>query len=397
MRRFNDLWIRNADIYLPDRVLEGGSVYVSGGRIARICGPEEPPPAPDGADDVWDAGGLALVPGFVDVHVHGGGGADVMEAAEDGEAIGRIARFHAAHGTTSWLATTMTAPRDELARAAEGVARAMERGVAAGGAEVLGIHLEGPFINPRRAGAQNPALIRPFDREEMEELLERSRGSVRLVTLAPECGDALRGIGMLRERGVTVSIGHSEADAETVRQAIEAGASHVTHLFNAMGPLHHREPGIAGTALLRDELTVELICDGFHVHPDVVRLVFAAKRRDRIALVTDAIAAAGMPDGDGYQLGGLPVTVKEGKAVLRDGGNLAGSCLTMDRALKQTVAFTGLTLAEVLPALTINPARQIGADDRKGSIEVGKDADLVALGPDLSVVRTYVRGVRVHG
>lgn len=390
------LWIRNANVYLPDRVLAGGSVYVSGGRIARICGPEDG--APETADDdVWDAGGLHLVPGFVDLHVHGGGGADVMDAAEDEGAIGQIARFHAAHGTTSWLATTMTAPRRELARAVEGAARAMERGAADGGAEMLGLHLEGPFLNPRRCGAQNPAAIRPFDRVEMEELLERGRGAVRLVTLAPECGDALRGIGALRGRGVTVSIGHSEADAATVRRAIEAGASHVTHLFNAMNPLHHREPGIVGTALIRDELTVELICDGFHVHPDVVRLVFSVKRRDRIALVTDAIAAAGMPDGDGYWLGGLPVIVKEGKAVLRDGGNLAGSCLTMDEALKRTIAFTGLTLAEVLPALTLNPARQIGADDRKGSIEVGKDADLVVLGPDLSVVRTFVGGVPVHG
>ncbi|OUM98575.1 MAG: N-acetylglucosamine-6-phosphate deacetylase [Paenibacillaceae bacterium ZCTH02-B3] len=390
------LWIRNANVYLPDRVLAGGSVYVSGGRIARICGPEDG--APETADDdVWDAGGLHLVPGFVDLHVHGGGGADVMDAAEDEGAIGQIARFHAAHGTTSWLATTMTAPRRELARAVEGAARAMERGAADGGAEMLGLHLEGPFLNPRRCGAQNPAAIRPFDRVEMEELLERGRGAVRLVTLAPECGDALRGIGALRGRGVTVSIGHSEADAATVRRAIEAGASHVTHLFNAMNPLHHREPGIVGTALIRDELTVELICDGFHVHPDVVRLVFSVKRRDRIALVTDAIAAAGMPDGDGYWLGGLPVIVKEGKTVLRDGGNLAGSCLTMDEALKRTIAFTGLTLAEVLPALTLNPARQIGADDRKGSIEVGKDADLVVLGPDLSVVRTFVGGVPVHG
>jgi len=392
------LWIRNANVYLPDRVLTGGSVYAAGGRIARICGPEDGSPAkPDDADEVWDAEGLSIVPGFVDVHVHGGGGADVMDAAEDDEAIGRIARFHALHGTTSFLATTMTAPRNELERAVDGVVRAMERGVAAGGAEVLGLHLEGPFLNPRRCGAQNPALIRPFDRDEMEDLLARGRGAVRLVTLAPECGDALRRIGALRDRGVTVSIGHSEADSETVRRAIEAGASHVTHLFNAMNPLHHREPGIVGAALLRDELTVELICDGFHVHPDVVKLVFAVKRRDRIALVTDAIAAAGMPDGDGYRLGGLPVAVKEGKAVLRDSGNLAGSCLTMDRALKQAVAFTGLPLAEVLPALTINPARQIGADDRKGSIEVGKDADLVALGPDLTVVRTYVKGVRVDG
>jgi len=390
------LWIRNADVYLPDRVLTGGSVYVVGGRIARICGPEELPPEPGDADEVWDAEGLSLVPGFIDVHVHGGGGADVMDAAEDDGAIGRIARFHAAHGTTSFLATTMTASRNELERAVEGVVCAMERGVA-GGAEVLGLHLEGPFLNPRRCGAQNPALIRPFDWDEMQDLLKRGRGAVRLVTLAPECGDALRRIGALAGRGVTVSIGHSEADSETVRQAIEAGASHVTHLFNAMNPLHHREPGIVGAALIRDELTVELICDGFHVHPDMVRLVFAVKRRDRIALVTDAIAAAGMPDGEGYRLGGLPVVVKEGKAVLRDSGNLAGSCLTMDRALKQAVAFTGLPPAEVLPALTINPARQIGADDRKGSIEVGKDADLVALGPDLTVVRTYVKGVRVYG
>ena len=290
----------------------------------------------------------------------------------------------------------MTAPRNELERAVDGVVRAMERGVAAGGAEVLGLHLEGPFLNPRRCGAQNPALIRPFDRDEMEDLLARGRGAVRLVTLAPECGDALRRIGALRDRGVTVSIGHSEADSETVRRAIEAGASHFTHLFNAMNPLHHREPGVAGGALMLDELSVELICDGWHVHRDLVEFVFRVKPDEKVVLITDAMSAAGLPDGDDYQLGGLPCYKADGQVRLKSSGDQAGSCLTLDAALRNVMQFTGRSLAEVLPTLTINPARAVGIDGRKGSIAPGKDADFAVLDDHFQVAATFVRGKCVY-
>ena len=213
--------------------------------------------------------------------------------------------------------------------------------------------------------------------------------------MAPELGEALSLIPYLAEQGVTVSIGHSDADADTVEAAVRARATHVTHLFNGMSPLHHREPGVAGAALLHDELAVELICDGLHLHPKAVKLVYQAKPHDRIVLITDACEAAGCPNGS-YMLGNLPIVVEEGKAVLRDGGSLAGSCLTLDRALANTIAFTGRPLEQILPGLTINPARQIGIADRKGSIEPGKDADVVLLNADYSVARTFVRGVSVY-
>lgn len=383
--------IENADVCLPDRVLSRGAVLVSGGRIAGIFEDGDPLPA---TDERLDAEGLFLVPGFIDVHVHGGAGTDVMDAAEDGEAIGRIARFHASRGTTSFLPTTVSADRETLLAVIDGIVRAMD-GPVGDGAEPLGFHLEGPFLNPARAGAQHPGAIRELAEEELAELLARAGGHMRLITLAPECGGALGLIRVLREHGVTVSLGHTDADYDTARRAAEAGASHVTHLFNGMRPLHHREPGVAGFALADGRMAVELICDGIHVHPEMVRLVFAAKPPESVVLITDAIEAAGMPDGE-YSLGGLPVAVRDGKAILRDGGQLAGSCLTMDRALRNAMAFTGRSLFDILPALTINPARQIGVAHRKGTIETGKDADLVLLDRDFSVIRTFVRGACVY-
>lgn len=388
----NKLLITGATVYLPDRLLRGGSVLVEEGRIAGVFDAGKQPPETD--LERIDASGMLLVPGFIDLHVHGGGGVDMMDASTDKEAVDRMSRYHAAHGTTSFLPTTMTAGRDEVLSAIGGVKASTRNGT--GGAQVLGIHLEGPFLNPKRCGAQNPEAMRLPTREEIQAYLEAAGGLIKLITLAPEQGDALELIGYLRDNGVTVSIGHSDADAATVKKAVKAGATHVTHLFNGMSPLHHREPGVAGSALVTDELSVELICDGLHLHPDVISMVYRVKPHDRIVLVTDSIEAAGCPDGD-YELGGLPIIVKAGKAVLKNGGNLAGSCLTTGQALKNTMAFTGLPLEKILPGLTINPAKQIGADSRKGSIEIGKDADLVLLDGDCAVRSTFVKGVRVHG
>jgi len=385
------LLLNNAVIYLPDSVLIGGSILIEDGRIAGIFAAGDA--LPDNVAVQFDVEGRTLIPGFIDLHVHGGGGADAMGAATQPDAIERMSRYHASHGTTSFLPTTLTADHEPLLQAIRGIVQAMKSGTS--GAEVLGIHMEGPYLNPKRCGAQDSRSMRIPSRKEIEQYLHAAEGALRLITLAPERDEMMELIRYLRdEMGVTVSIGHSDADSKTVRAAVEAGATHVTHLFNGMSPLHHREPGVAGSALMHDELAVELICDGVHLHPEIIRMVYKVKPHNRIVLVTDSIGAAGCPNGE-YDLGSMPIVLKDGTARLRDGGNLAGSCLTMERALANTMAFTGIPLEDVLPGLTINPAKQIGVENRKGSIELGKDADLAVLDTDYAVVRTYVKGVCV--
>ncbi len=389
----NRIYFKNAQIYTPHRRIENGGLLLEAGRIVEV-GPDDEAGPESRAEAVLDMGGNIVIPGFIDVHVHGGGGFDVMSALDDENALDGMSRFHASKGTTSFLATTVSASQPALERAVEGIVRTMKRGT--GGAEVVGIHLEGPFINAARCGAQNPANIRNGTMEEMRKYVELAEGRLRLMTVAPENEGAEEIIRYAVGEGVAISIGHTDADYETVRKAVQWGASHVTHLFNGMRPLHHREPGTAGAALISDELGVELICDGIHVHRELVSFVFRVKGRDKVILITDAISAAGRPDGE-YVLGGLPVIVKDGTATLKHGGALAGSCLTMDQALRNAVRFTGLPLEQVLPALTINPAKQIGLDGTKGSIEPGKDGDFTVLNPRLEVLATYVKGRKVFG
>ncbi|GIQ69934.1 N-acetylglucosamine-6-phosphate deacetylase [Xylanibacillus composti] len=337
-----------------------------------------------------DLQGRMLIPGFIDLHVHGGGGFDVTSGtAAD---VAKAARFHASKGTTSWLPTTMTAERAVTEQAVQNIRQAMLSGT--GGAEIVGIHLEGPFLNPARCGAQPVDRMRMPSQEELDTYLRLSDHQVRLITIAPELPDALAVIRYARSRGITVSIGHSDATYEQVRAAVAAGASHVTHLFNGMRPLHHREPGVAGAALMLDALTVELICDGIHVRPELIDYVFRTKPQEKIVLITDAIEACGCAEGR-YQLGGQEVDVRHGEVRLATTQDLAGSMLTMDQALRNAVQFSGLPLASVLPMLTAHPARQIGIADRKGSIAPGKDADLVVLNDKLEVEAVYVRGKQV--
>jgi N-acetylglucosamine-6-phosphate deacetylase len=382
----------NATIYTLTGVVENGVLLVRNGSICEIVDPSWRQNIDDGTvDEIVDVRGMHLVPGFVDVHVHGGGGYDVMSGRVD-DIVG-MSRFHAGHGTTSFLATTLTADRESIELAIQSVLQAMKQGT--GGAEVLGVHLEGPFINEARRGAQNPAFIRPGTVEELSGFIAASQRNIRLMTMAPEGLGATDVIRYAVGEGVTVSIGHSDADYETVRQAVQCGATHVTHLFNGMSPLHHRKPGVAGAAMMIDELSVELICDGHHVHPELISYIFRSKPADRVVLITDAVSVAGLPEGNEYDLGGLPCYMKRGQVRLKSTDDLAGSCLTMDQALLNTMKYTKLSLNEILPALTINPARQIGAADRKGSIEIGKDADLIILDHDYNVTATYVKGKNV--
>jgi N-acetylglucosamine-6-phosphate deacetylase len=330
-----------------------------------------------------------ITPGFIDMHVHGGDGADFMDADPEGNA--RILKFHGRNGTTTIAATTLSGSRQHLHAAVETIAQTA--GDDSPGAEICAVHLEGPYINLRHAGAQDPASIRPADIHELGVLIAAAARLKWIVTLAPEIDGARALIEHYRGR-VLFSIGHTSGDFADAVAALEWGASHFTHLFNAMTGMHHREPGVVGAALASADATAELIADGVHVHPAVLRIAVGLMPH-RIALITDAIRACGMPEGT-YKLYGYDITVRDGMARLAS-GTLAGSVLTMSRAVQNMVELAGLPLESVIPLATEVPARIIGVAGRKGKIERGYDADLVLLSPRLEVERVLARGAEVSG
>lgn len=384
--------LTGARVVTDDKVLEPGYVHVEGGRIAAV-GEGEPP-----ADALrWlptvDLRGRWLVPGFVDLHVHGGGGGDFM--APDPEAHRRAARFHARHGTTALLATTVTASPEALETAVQALAGSV--GGDTGGARILGIHLEGPYLSVERRGAQNPRWIRDPDAAELARMLAVGAGSVLMVTLAPERPGALELVRRATAEGVVVAAGHTDATYDVIVRAVEAGLRHAIHTYNGMRGLHHREPGALGAVLDLAEVTCEVIADGLHVHPAAVRLLHRAKGTAGTVLVTDAVAPTGMPDGD-YLLGDLPVRLAGGISELAgQPGTLAGSTLTMDAAVRHAVAWLGVTLPEAVRMAASNPARVLGLEGRLGRIAPGCLADMVALDEDLRVWGTMVGGRWVYG
>jgi N-acetylglucosamine-6-phosphate deacetylase len=380
------LLVTGARVLTPAGEWPRGWIAVEGRRIAAMGQGESPPGA---GGDVLVADGLVALPGFVDLHVHGAVGADVMDA--DPEGLRRMARFYAGHGVTAWLPTTMTAGAPDIERALEAV-RAVA-GPVEGGATILGAHLEGPYLSPARAGAQDESWIRVADRAEATRLLDT--GVVRLLAVAPEIDGNHWLIGAATARGVTVSAGHTDATYDQTLAAVQAGVRHVTHAFNAMRPLGHREPGVLGAALTVPELRCELVADNVHVHPAAMRLLVKAKGAGGVVLVSDAVRATGLPDG-AYTVGDRPAIHMGGAIRLAD-GTLAGSVLTLDRALRNLQSATGRPLAELWPAASRNAAKAIGVDDAKGSLEPGKDADLVLLDPALEVVVTVAEGSIVHG
>lgn len=328
-----------------------------------------------------------VAPGFIDVHVHGGDGADFTDGHDEGNE--RIVAFHAKHGTTALAATTLSASREDLQHAVESIARLSGSGT--NGAEVCGIHLEGPYINRRNAGAQDPGSIRPPDIHEVSALISEAPRLRWIITLAPEIEGARELIEHFRGR-ILFSIGHTGAMFADAVAALEWGASHFTHLFNAMTGMHHREPGVVGAALESADATAELIADGIHVHPAVMRIATAAMPH-RITLVTDAMRACGMPDGK-YKLYDYEVTVAEGSARLAN-GTLAGSILTMAGAVRNMVELAGLPIEIVIPMATEVPARILGVANRKGRLESGYDADVVVLSEKFDVERVFARGLEV--
>ncbi|MFF5130937.1 N-acetylglucosamine-6-phosphate deacetylase [Streptomyces syringium] len=369
--------LTGARVVLPTGVVDNGRVTVEGRRIVDDVAREEPS---------VDLTGHWIVPGFVDVHVHGGGGASFSAGSAE-EALTAIAT-HRAHGTTTMVASTVTGDLDDLARQAAVLAELTEQG------DLAGIHFEGPFISPHRCGAHQPGLLRDPDPADVRKLVDAAHGAARMMTLAPELPGGLDSVRMLADSGVIAAVGHTDSTYEAALEAIDAGATVATHLFNAMPGLLHRDPGPIAALLEDERVTVELINDGTHLHPAVLELAFARAGADRVAFITDAMGAAGMTDGM-FPLGPMRVEVKDGVARIADGptaGSIAGSTLTLDTAFKRAVTVDGLPVEDAVRALSVNPARLLGLADRVGSLEPGKDADLVVLNGSYDLVGVMRKG-----
>lgn len=395
------LTLTNARLVLPDRVVENGWLHASDGRITALGSTEREPsggaPAaagshavgagqdvsgevPGAGGSVRDLGGRYVTPGFVDIHVHGGGGASFTTGDPDEARV--VAKFHLGHGTTTCLASLVTAPLEELARATAALGELVADGL------IAGVHLEGPFLSAKRCGAQDPRYLRLPDPDALATVLRSEH--VRMVTVAPELDGALDAVRRVAGASAVAAVGHTDASyAETVA-AFDAGATVATHLFNGMRGLHHRDPGPVGAALNDARVTVELINDGIHLHPAVVDLVMRAGAGEK-TFVTDAMAAAGMGDGD-YRLGSMDVQVRDGVARLADGDAIAGSTLTMDAAVRNAVNTAGLPLPAAVAAATATPARVLGLDGEIGALRPGLRADLLVLGEDLTVEEIYRDG-----
>jgi N-acetylglucosamine-6-phosphate deacetylase len=378
------LLLRNASLVLPGGVLEQGWLLVEDGRITGVAATsEQPEPVLSPTTEVRDVAGLHVVPGFVDIHVHGGGGA-AFSAGDPAQAL-VAARYHLGHGTTTIMASTVTGTLPEIEHHIGELSGLVQDGILAG------IHLEGPFISKARCGAHDPGLLRVPTRTDVTRLLRAGGGTVRMVTIAPELDEGMDAVRLLTDSGVIAAIGHTDATYAQTRTAIELGAPVGTHVFNAMRPVHHREPGPVTALLEQEQVLCEVVNDGLHVHPSVVSLMFAAAGAHRIALITDAMVAAGMGDGE-YQLGALTVQVRDGEARLTEGDSLAGSTLTMDNALRNAVRLAGVSLVDAAISASLTPARALGIADRVGSLEHGKQADLVVLDEDLRVDSVMRKG-----
>ncbi len=344
---------------------------------------------PGSGHKIYDFGSSYICPGFIDIHVHGAGGADVMDRT--GDMLNWMSKVLAEGGTTSFLATTMSVPRQKLAETVNSITYAKFRGTS--GAQIIGVHLEGPFLNPGKKGAHLESNLRLPDVNELREYIDAGGGAVRMVTLAPELPGALDVIKYAASRGFIVSLGHSVASITQVDEAIRAGLSHVTHAFNAMAGIHHRDPGTTGAIMSMRELTADVIPDGLHVHPAVIKILVKAKGIDRVCAITDCIRAGQMGDGV-FELGGQKVNVRDGVARLDD-GTIAGSTISMAQAVENLVEKVGLSLPEAVQLASVNPARLLGLHS-KGALLPGRDADIVVLDHGYRVLMTIVAGRVVY-
>lgn len=372
-----------------DEITDAGILVREG--VVESIGPRSAVSLPAGAEEIRATDKIAA-PGFIDVHIHGAGGHDVMEGTES--ALDAISSMIGSHGTTSFLATTVTADPNDICKSSEEIASyiAQQHARSRPGAEVLGIHFEGPFISPLRRGVHPPEWIRLPSAELLEKFIAAAKGNALLLTIAPELLGAMPCIDAARKAGMVVGMGHTDATYEQARAGLARGAHHAIHTYNAMRPFSHRDAGVIGAVLTSPEISAELIADGVHVDETAMRVLLQAKGADGVVLISDGISATGMPDGK-YILGGFEVTVSGG--VCRNiEGRLAGSTLTLDRALRNIVNL-GASLGDALRMLTLNPAKVLGIEHKKGVLHTNADADIVLLNDRLEVTQVYTRGLPV--
>lgn len=372
-------------LFTPLEAVESPVVVIEDGRVVSVNSRRETE-VPAQAEH-FQFPQMIVAPGFIDLHIHGNAGHDVMEAS--GSALATVERAMAKHGVTSYLPTTVSAPEERILRALEGLARAISSKDKRNGSRPLGVHLEGPFISHAKRGVHPPEnLLQPSARL-LDRFWQASSGTLKMMTIAPELPGAVETIQHARRLGVHSSLGHSNATVKETESGVAAGADHATHTFNAMRSLDHREPGILGAVLSDDRLSADIIADGVHVDPSIVKLFLAAKGVERAILITDAISATGMGDGK-FNLGGLEVEVQGDRCDFQ--GKLAGSVLTLDRAVRNVLRFAGWKLQHSVRLATYNPAHLLGITQVKGKVAPGCDADLVVLTPDGNVVQTFVAG-----
>ncbi|MEH7117483.1 N-acetylglucosamine-6-phosphate deacetylase [Neobacillus vireti] len=380
--------LKGLQIYSEEQWIEKGFIKINDQQIMEVGSMENLTFEEDCETLDIPSFSYKAVPGFIDVHIHGANGADTMDATQ--EALETMAQALPGEGTTSFLATTMTQGQEQIEESIRNAGKYINGHQTAGKSEILGIHLEGPFVNKNKAGAQPIQHIIDPDLDLFKKWEDLSDQTIKIVTLAPEQPNGLELVRYLKTKGIIASIGHTDATFEEVIKAIDAGANHVTHLFNQMRGLHHREPGVVGAAFLKEELKAELIVDGVHVHPEMVKLAYKQKGKNGIILITDSMRAKCLRNGH-YDLGGQDVTVQDGRATLSD-GTLAGSILKLGKGVKNILSFTGCKIEEAVEMASVNPAKQLKIFDRKGSISEGKDADIVILDENHEVYMTICRG-----
>ncbi|SHH45198.1 N-acetylglucosamine-6-phosphate deacetylase [Sporanaerobacter acetigenes] len=380
--------IKNANIITPYEIKRCSNLAIEDGKIADIFSGEIKDV--DSYDEIIDAEGKYLSPGFIDLHNHGNFGHDAMEASY--EALESMADFHIKNGITAYLATTMTEHPEKIRAAVKNIGEYIESGSndSKVKSQVLGIYLEGPYFSMEKKGAQPPEYIKDPDLDEIKELIELSKNNIKVVAIAPELKGAKESIKYLKNEGITISAGHTNATFEEAKTGIDLGITQGTHLYNGMRSYSHREPGVVGAVLTDERVACEMICDGIHLHTGAMDLAVKMKGKEGIILISDAMMATGLQDGK-YVLGGQDVYVKEGAARLED-GTLAGSTLTLNKAVYNMVHMVNVPLNDAVRMASLNPAKAIGMDDRKGSIEIGKDADLIIFDEDIKVSKALIKG-----
>ncbi|MEN2983899.1 MAG: N-acetylglucosamine-6-phosphate deacetylase [Dictyoglomaceae bacterium] len=369
-------------IITPNRIIEEGAIGIEGSKIIYVG---EDRNLKD-FEEIYNFKDFFISPGFIDIHIHGAFGRDVIEGEES--ALEIISKFIASKGTTGFLPTVLTAPLEDMEKAINAIENYIKKQESKiEGAKILGINLEGPFLNKKYKGAQREDSIIPPDINILKRLL---REKVKLVTIAPEVEGSFEIINYLRERGIIISAGHTDAKTSDMEKAISLGLSHITHIFNGMRPLHHREAGVLGIALVINSLSLEVIADGIHLSPYILKLLIKIKPKEKLILVTDSMMATGLTDGE-YQLAGQKVTVNNGKATLYD-GTIAGSTLTLNIAVKNMMEMGGINLEDAVFMASYSPALLLGIENRKGSLDVGKDADIVIFDNNFQIRMTIVEG-----